>query len=693
MGARKDLKPLFCPTSVAIIGATETSGYGQRMMENLIKMGFRGKAFPVNPKRKEVMGLRVFPSVRSVPEVPDLAIFVIPASAVPDAMLECAEIGIRAGLIISSGFAETGTDKGAELQRRVQEICSSTNMRVCGPNCLGVANVAIGLWATSSTGIDPSMARFGPIGLISQSGASAFGPVLSKAVDREIGLKYIVSAGNEADLKFCDYAEYMLEDPDIRVVAALVEGFRDAGRLREITDLALRAGKSLVMLKIGRSAVGAKAALTHTAALTGEDSAYDAFFRQKGITRVNDYDQLVEVAGMFAKCRLPAGRRVAIVSHSGGISSLAADVLSVHGLDVPEFSTETVGRLRSILDGRGSPNNPADVTTYARGEEFRDILRSIYSDQNVDMVVLATHGPGFQARNIIDAANNGGKPTLLVWTHRRNSEVLTQLRKSPVAVFESLLACAKGASGLARYAMVASRVGYTVDVPVHHRRIAGRLTEYDSKSLLASEVGIPTPKGVLCQGREGLSAASALRPPWALKAVLPGPSHKTDVGGVILNIRNERELYRAYDEMMNNLREKGQALRPSGVLVEEMILGGLEVIVGICSDRHLGPIVMMGWGGAFAEAMGLVTWRVCPVSSEDVCDMIDEVKGLKAALNGYRGMPRLDVGSLVDAVTRLSAWAHASREWLESLDINPLVVLPEGQRVCALDCKIQAKES
>jgi acetate---CoA ligase (ADP-forming) len=348
------------PRSIAIVGATPRMQYGGRFLAAALKAKDRVRVYAVNPRYAEIVGEKSYPSVTDLPEVPDMVAIVVRYDQVLDVLQESHRKGAGSAIVISAGFAERGVDERRDLQGELGEFARASGMRISGPNCLGLANVKEDIWATSSSRGAEGLT--GPIGLVCQSGATAFGPFLVRAVENGIGFSYIISTGNEADLDFTDFARYLLDDSDTRVIAGFVEGFKRADKLLEVAKLAAERGKPIVLIKIGRSELGARAARSHTAALTGADARYDAIFAQYGVIRVQDYDELLEIAHLLAHTPKPQVPGIAVVSHSGGISSLTADMCGQAGLDLPPLGPEARDGVNGILKGFGWAANPADVT-------------------------------------------------------------------------------------------------------------------------------------------------------------------------------------------------------------------------------------------------------------------------------------------------------------------------------------------
>ncbi len=706
---KRSIAAMMQPSSIAVIGATDRL-YGGRIMKNLLHGGFKGTLYPVNPKRDQVFGLSCYPRLRALPGPVDSAAILVPAAAVPGVLAECAETGVKAAIIISAGFAEMGDTQGEQLQQEVRRIARETGVRVCGPNCLGVSNIADGIWTSANPTVATDVVVGpGPVALVSQSGATAHGPLMALAKDRGIGFRYVVSTGNEADLELTDFVEFLLEDPEVKAIALMVEGFRDAPKFVRVARLALGRGTPLVVLKLGRSAVGAGASQTHTGALTGSDAVQAAMFRQCGVVRVDDYDELVEVATMFAKTRVPDGERVGLVSHGGGICGAIGDNCGQLGLAVPPLTDRTLKTLQSILEGRGAAANPADITFHGARDTFPVILKGMLADDNIDLLGVATAGTEATARAVIDSARESRKPVLFMWTDRmQDSQALPLLQQSEVPVFYLPGRFAKGIRSLVDYKRARQRYleGPYGDVsagrPTHAEgrtamaevmdllsSSAGQaLDEHRSKTVL-SLLGVPVTREVLCKSlHEAGSAAAEVGYPVALKAASAQIPHKTEAHAIRLDVRDARELAEAWDAVLGNARAFAPEATIDGVLVQEMVTSSVEVIAGLAQDPQFGPVLLCGIGGIFVEAMGAVARRLCPITPADAREMIAEVPGMQQVLGGYRRRPAADVDALIGALCRLSHAAVSAGGLLAEVDINPLAVLPKGQGVKALDALV-----
>ena len=589
-----------------------------------------------------------------------------------------------------------------------------------------------GVWP-SSHAPDPNL-RPGPVALVSQSGATAFGPLTTRAAELGLGYSHVISTGNEADLESSDFIDYLLDEPHVRVVACFIEGFKDGRKFLDAAQKALRLGKKIVLIKVGRSDVGAKAARSHTAALTGSDEVHNAVFRQFGVARCEDYDDLIQTAHLLAYAPPPTAKGVAVVSHSGGISSFIADHLGNAGIPLPPLTKTAESGLNKILAGFGWAANPADITGVASRNEFADVLDLLEQEPQAGALLIATAGTPSQARIVLDLQTRTTKPIIFLSTGGDNTdEGLTILRDAHVPVFTSPSRAAKSLANLLhhhhrqRHSHKLPRHSHTLSRHSHtlsrHSREGGNprrggaglapsyssppscprppscshksgipslpsgpttLTEHAAKSLLA-HWHIPTTKETQTHNiHEALQAAKTIGFPVALKLESPHVPHKTEADVVRLNVRTPNELQRAYHEIIANGLNFAPQSKGSPVLVQEMIEGGVEVIAGISQDPQFGPILLVGIGGVLVELYNDVAMRACPITESDAREMIAEVRGAKL-LQGFRNSPESDVDALADALLSLSQMAIDLAHRNPELDVNPLIVLPKGQGVKAAD--------
>jgi acyl-CoA synthetase (NDP forming) len=684
------------PESVAIVGATPRMQYGGRFLNAMLKAKDRVRIYPVNPRYEEIMDVKCYASVSDLPEAPDLVAIVVRYDQVLDVLKESHQKGAKSAIVISAGFSERGIDDRSDLQAELGTFARESGLRFSGPNCLGLANVRDDIWASSSSRGSDGLS--GPVGLICQSGASAFGPFLTRAVEEGIGLSHIISTGNEADLDFCDFARYLLDDDGVKVIAGFIEGFRDARKFTEVAKLAADRGKPIVLIKIGRSDLGAQAARSHTAALTGSDELYDEVFAQYGVTRVQDYDELLEVSHLLAHMPKPSKRGVAVVSHSGGISSLTADMCGQVGLELPPLTDHARDGINGVLKGFGWAANPSDVTGFANSESFPEIMDYMIKEPEVGNLVIASAGADPQAEQVIAQRDQSDKGVAFLWTGTRGATAgLSKLKAANIPVFYVPDKLALGLSSLLKYHQWRDRrfvdgfgnapiISREQDAKLSELRNSGRsaLSEYESKQLIAAW-GIQVTQETLASSTEAaVAAAGGIGFPVALKVDSPDILHKTEAGGLRLGLRDADQVRSAYDEVMSSARQYAPDAAINGVLIQEMIPDAVEVITGISYDPQLGPVLLFGTGGIMVEVYNDVALRQCPITRVEALEMIHQVKGVKL-LQGFRGAPEADIDALADTLVQVSHLAVNLEGQLSELDINPLMVLPKGKGVKAAD--------
>jgi acyl-CoA synthetase (NDP forming) len=688
------------PRSIAVIGATPRMQYGGKFLKRVLAYKDRIKVYAVNPKYDEIMEQPCYPSIDALPEAPDVAAIIVPYHAVLDALKQCKAKGIGSAIVISAGFSERGEDDRRLLQEDVGAYARESGVRITGPNCLGLANIRDDLWLTTTTRLMVSGTP-GPVGLICQSGASLFGPFVGRTLESQIGMSYAISTGNEADLDFSDFARYLLDDPGTRVIAGFIEGFKDAAKFIAVARLAAERGKPIVLIKIGRSAQGARAASSHTAAMTGSDALYDAVCRQYGVIRVQSYDDFLETAHLLAHTRKPVAPGMALVSHSGGVSSFCADMLGDAGLDLPELGASARDGINAILKGFGWAANPADVTGKANSADFPAIMQHLIDEPSVGTLVVASSGADLHADQVIELRARSDKNVVYMWSGSRAQDTgLPRLKAAGVPLFYNPDSLARGLRHLLDYHAWRDRFlgdaaarAAAEQHPLAGERLAladqllapGRmLSESEGKQLIAAW-GVPVSREERADSAAAaVAAAGRIGYPVVLKVDSPDIPHKTEAGGVLLHLRDAAQVQAAYATIMANARTYAPEAAIDGVLVQEMVQGGVEVIVGVSYDAQLGPTLLYGTGGVTVEIYQDVALRHCPVTSREARLMVEEVKGSRL-LQGFRGQPRADVDALVDTLVKVSELAVQLQGRLAELDINPLLVLSEGRGVKAVD--------
>lgn len=692
----RSIDKMLNPRSIAVVGATPSGSYGGRLLDAVVKSKDRVRVYPVNPKYDALGGVKCYPSVSALPEAPDLVAIVIPYTKVLDVLKESHAKGAGSAVVISAGFAERGIEERLALQREIGTFARESGLRMAGPNCLGLANVKHDIWPTASSRTLGGLT--GPIGLVCQSGATAFGPFLLRAVDSGIGLSYIISTGNETDLDFADFARYLLDDPDTRVIAGFIEGFKNAEKFLAVAKLAAERAKPIVLIKIGRSESGARAARSHTAALTGADALFDAAFKQYGVIRVEDYDDLLETSQLLAHQRKPMKRGIAVVSHSGGISSLTADMCGLAGLDLPQLSQNARDGINAILKEFGWAANPADVTGFSRSEQFPQIMEHMINEPEVGTLVVASAGAGDQIDQVVRLRDSTEKNVAYFWTASRGEmKALAKLKQANIPIFYTPAKLAGGLRCLLDYhawrdRRIANGWASLAPMTAQQRSTADRLaataasalSESESKAVLAAW-GVGVTRETLATSEDAaVGAAAAIGYPVVLKIDSPDILHKTEAGAVRLGLEDADAVRRAYREVLAAARAYAPGAKVNGVLVQEMASGGTEVIAGVTYDAQLGPMLLVGSGGVMVEVFNDVAHRHCPITHAEALEMIDEIKGARL-LRGFRGKPAADIDALADTLVRVSHLAVHLQGRLAELDINPLMVMPAGQGVKALD--------
>jgi acyl-CoA synthetase (NDP forming) len=702
---RIDLSRFLNPRGVAVVGVSnEPTRIGGQGLRLLTDFGYQGKIYPVNPKYTEIKGLACYPDVGSVPQPCDVALIALASQHVPGAIEQCGRAGIPFALVLSSGFSEIG-DEGRVLQARLVAAARKANVRVCGPNCLGILNLKdnarIGFGGTSQlTTLKP-----GPMAMVTQSGGFGFG-VVATAAYFGVGCNYAISTGNEADLTLLDWVADLIERPEVEIVVAFMEGVNEGRRLIEVGERALELGKPILAWKVGNTPVGSQAATSHSARLTAGYELYRAAFRRGGLVEIRDVDDLVDYSKAFMIRKRPAGNRVGVLTLSGGAGVLLADRCVESGLQLPPLTEATRGKLAKTLVSFASFNNPVDATAHGYNDNFAsygEAVRLVLADPNIDQVI-ARVPRGKSARpwseNLLKALEGTEKPLILNWPTAPddNGDVLAWLEENGVPC---ILGAGRAVQALAaitdfarkerewrrngRRPLVRAIEQQPLDLPAG----AGTLGEHRSKQLL-QRYGIPVVKEVLLQPAEVEALASApLAFPLAVKIESADLPHKTEAGAVRLGIGDLAGLKQAAREVVASARKYRRDARIDGVLVQEMA-AGLEVIAGAVNDAYFGPTITFGLGGVHAELLKDVTHRFAPFDAAAAREMIAEIRGAPL-LQGYRGRPPLDTAALADALARLSLLAadHAGR--IAEIDVNPLFVRENG--VVAADALVVLRQA
>lgn len=699
------LDTFFAPDSIALIGASrDLEKIPGRLLSMLRKNEFPGKIYPVNPNYGDIDGLKCYPSIADVEQPIDLAIVIIPAKAVLGALKQCAAAGARNAVIISSGFAEEGGDSAA-MQDAIAELAKKTGMRISGPNAEGFYSEVQRVAATFSPTVDikPNEPRLiatrRRIGIVAQSGGIGFA-IYHRARALGIALSYVISAGNESDLGAGEFFEYMVQDAATDVILLFIEGIRDVDRFLAAARRAAEIGKPVIVTKVGRSGAGERAAASHTASMAGWSAAYDAVFAKYGFIVSNDLDEAVTIAAVLTTNPLPKGDRVAVLTVSGGAGIWGADTVAMQGLQVPELSETIQAEIGKLLPSYGATRNPIDVT--AQGVHSGGLQKSIdlldVSDE-VDalLVVLSlssdTRMPFKQAelKPVLDAQN---KPVVFYSYTLPSDFARKELAASGAVVLSGLTHV-----GVAMRRM-AERPKFRLAPPAYASRlplrdisahlVSATLSESDSKSLLR-EAGIALPDEVLVTEKGALDGAIArVGFPLVMKIQSRDISHKSEVGGVRVNIATKGEVFLAYQGLLENARRHRPDAAIQGVLVGPMAKKGVEIIIGTMLDATFGPMVMVGFGGITTELFRDVIYRPAPVSVPEAAAMLAELKAAPL-LNVFRGAANADIGALSQLISQVSLLAAQHAKEISEIEINPVLVHPEGQGVTIVDALVVRK--
>jgi len=702
----KNIEFIMNPRSIAVVGATNRPGsVGLAVFHNILSTGFQGVVYPVNPKLKSVQSVKAYPKLMDIPDEVDLAVIIVPAEIVCSILEEAGQKQVKGAIVISAGFKEIG-GHGVELENRLKEVVAKYNIRLVGPNCLGVINKNENVRMNAS--FATKMPKAGNIAFISQSGALCTA-VLDYAEGRNIGFSKFVSFGNKADVNEIDLLRYLKDDRDTDVILMYLEDITDGRAFLETArEITWQAHKPMLAVKSGRSAEGARAAASHTGSLVGSDTAYDAIFYQSGILRVEGVDELFNRALAFAKQPIPKGNRIAIVTNAGGPGIMATDAAIRHNLKIASLSEETKQKLKQELPPTASIQNPVDVIGDATHKRYEAAIRQILMDENVDGAIVILTPQAMTdiletAEIVPHVVKDIHKPVLCSFMGIVDvSQGIQYLEKHDIPNYAFPESAVRAMASMAFYGnllrlerrevrrVAADRDTATV---VIKKKLAGKKRYYMSEKE-ANEIlqcyGFPVLKSVLVKDLSQVDAAvEEFVLPVAMKISSPDIVHKFDVGGVQLKIKTKKEARRAFEEIIANVKKFEPSAKIHGVIVERMAKRGVEVILGAVRDPKFGPICMFGLGGTFVEAMKDVTFRLAPMWEISAEIMIRTIKAYRV-LTGVRGAPPCDIASIKDCILRLSQMVAEHPEIAE-LDINPLIIYPEGQGCVVADSRMLLK--
>lgn len=693
---RRELARLLSPTSIAVIGASPTPGsFGLRTLENIV-IGYQGKVFPVNPRRDTILGMRCYASLEDLPEIPDCVILAVPKEAVIEAVQSCAKLGVGGVIVYASGFAEVGSPEGRAAQEHLSSIACDTGLRILGPNTVGIANFVLRAGLHFMPKFNEMPIRTGKIGLVSQSGG--LGYTVIQAMQRGLGFSHFLAAGNSCDVDICDFINYLVDDEETKVIACMFEGVRDGNRLIEAGMRALAAGKPLIVYKMGRSEISRRTALSHTGSLIGTESAYRAAFLRMGAVVLDSWEELLETANFFAKAGVPSARGVGVMASSGGAAVMAADKADENRVSLPLPADSTVNVLKKYVPDFGSISNPTDMTaeTLKSFELYGACIRAFADDPSYGAVVvpmLSAQKPTTvdRAKYLDEVAATLGKPMCLVWLNEwlqgPGSEVYDASQN--IAMFRSMGRCMRTLALWnrcyeERSSLLRARDSRRTQAAAAERARdvlratpARVLSESQSKAVLVA-YGLPVAAEELAPTTDAAVASSArIRFPLVLKADSSDIPHKTEAGVVRIDIRDEAGVRAACDDILQKIAGLESRVRLNGFLVQEMVRGEVEMIVGARNDPQFGPIVTCGLGGVAVELFRDVACALAPVDHAVAMDMISALRSVRL-LTGFRNKPPLPISDFADVVCRVSELIADLHEEIDEIDINPVMINTTG---------------
>lgn len=706
MRSFRNLSPLLSPRSVAVVGASKRPGSaGRLVLENLKHLRYEGPVYAVHPRYDEVLGFPCYPDLRSLPGPVDSVAVLLGADKVVPILEEAVDVGAKAAWVLASGFGEAG-EAGQAREAELVQFADETGLMVCGPNCIGVANL-VDRVATYSVALSPRT-RAGRVSAVVQSGAICLG--LANAA--RFGFRYLVSSGNEAVLESADYIGYLAHDPGTKVILAFLEGIQSPEKFAVAARAAARAGKPVLAVKVGRSEMARRTVQAHTGSLAGSDRVVDAAFRRLGVVRLDTLDELVEAAEAFVTCPVPEGDGVGLLSLSGGQIGLIADLAKDLGLEFPAFSEEGRAALEEILPPFSPIANPLDA--WGSGDleaTYPACVDVISQEDDVDLLAVSRDTPaGVAEREVeqslavadaaVEAARRTEKPVLLFSNicSPFDSTVEAVLEEGGVPYLQGTPETLRAIQALVDYGEFQRRRQETEergcpspkDLPKWRERLEeGALSEVEGRRLLA-DYGIRGPEErVAASAEAAVEAARAVGYPVVLKILSPDIQHKTEIGGVRVGLADDAEVRRVFSEVMSAAEGHYPEADLQGVLVQEMVPeGAVEVIVGVLQDADFGPVVVFGSGGVLVELLKDSSLRLPPLSRRDAQEMIEETHAARL-LEGFRGKPAGDVEALVETLVQVSQLAVDLKDHVAAVDINPLMVLPDGEGVLAVDALVE----
>jgi len=699
----RSLENVFNPRSVAVIGASEVPGKAsERRTRSLIEGGYKGDIYLINPKRSELFGRKAYPSITEIDGEVDLVMIVVAPRFLTSAVADSVKMGAKGIIIITAGLGESG-EEGKKIESEILEEAARTGAFVIGPNCSGMFSSSADI---NFLGV-PQIEK-GSISVLAQSG-NVIDSLTHYARMRGVGFSKIISVGNAIGVNFHEYIDYLKDDPDTKVIMTYLEGIKDGNNLvRVVRETAKK--KPVIALKVGRSSAGARAAASHTGSLAGDEVIVDAAFRQAGIVRVSNADELFDMAEVFASCPLPKGNRVAILSEGGGDNSIAADNAEKYGMDVPVLSTETQEKMKPFLLEGMPASNPIDYggTAEENPHMITECVKVCMEDDQVDGIFLTGFFGGFKdiiaphvaeleekaSKDMVDLVQKYTKPLFVHTSFARDPiKSLDILKAAGVPVIESSERTAQCLSALMHFSINQKKIsrmqiptGAAKERPAVKKLFKKvmeekrhNLLETESRELL-KEYHISLPEAELADSIEkAIEIGNAMGYPLALKVVSPDIIHKSDAGGIKLGLNNQEDIKTAFKEILTNAEKVVKKERILGTLISPMAEKGQECIIGMIRDDQFGPVIMVGLGGIFVEVLKDVSFRVAPLAAEDIDEMVEEIKGYKI-LTGIRGEQPKDIDAIKDILVRLSEIVIDNPE-IKEIDLNPVIVHEKGASI------------
>ncbi len=688
------LTPMLAPRSVAVIGASDDKlRIGGRPISYMLQRGYQGRLMPVNPNRSTVQGLPAYASVMDLPEVPDVGIVAVPASAAVDAVEALGKRGSRAAIVFTAGFAEVG-DEGAAAQAKMLAIARQYNMRLLGPNCLGAMNANINFFPIFTSAFENGWPKPGNVAIASQSGA--YGTHLfSVARDHGLGVPLVVTTGNEGDVTIGDAIGWLVENPETEVIAAYCEGIRESDSLIAALAAARAARKPVVMMKVGKSQLGASAAQSHTASIAGDDAVTEAVFAEFGVQRARTTEEMLDIAYAATRRIYPANNTLGVLTVSGGAGVLISDAAEALGLPMPEMPEAAQKKLKELVSF-SSPRNPVDCTAQATNDMtlVSRFGNAMVEDGGYTSVlsffahVGASPSVAPKLREQLKIVRDAHPDRLYALSVTAPKERVAEYEADGFLVYEDPSRATIALAAMGKYGEAFAAP--TPSTPPVMKRIALPATspsEAEAKRIL-TEAGIPAaPERACASADEAVVAASLMGGKVVMKILSPDILHKSEIGGVLLDIVGEAAIRTGFATLMERAAKRAPNARIEGVLVAKQLSGGTECILGIHRDPVFGPVAMVGLGGVFVEILKDVSFRRCPFGVTEAETMIRSLRGFPL-LDGARGRPKADIKALANALAQLSAFASAHPE-VASIDINPVFVMKEGDGVFAADAVIE----